>query len=226
MNLEIETLSSLGHDSIGMKVQHWSYHPCGVDISYLAWISFSKCDLLPCDATNVMQCYARQEFKYECMLYDKQNALQEFKSILSNLNPWQASSWWTILHAMSETKTTGSCKTHVYHYLDKVRQALSIYIWNASIWQGNYMTLEASNTLSSLRNLQKVLSSSGFVKISANWSSEWTPQSDISVLATWSLRKWWRISMYFVRDWWTGLLAIFTALSLSQRSGILSNTTP
>ena len=53
--------------------------------------------------------------------------------------------------------TTDSCKSHVHHYLDKVRQAPSMYIWNASIWQGNYMTLEASNTLSSLRNLQKVL---------------------------------------------------------------------
>ena len=56
MNLEIETLGSIGRGSIGMKAQHWSYHPCRVDISYLAWISFSKCDLLPCDATNVMQC--------------------------------------------------------------------------------------------------------------------------------------------------------------------------
>ena len=56
MNLEIESLSSIGRGSIGMKAQHWSYHLCRVDISYLAWISFSKCDLLPCDATNVMQC--------------------------------------------------------------------------------------------------------------------------------------------------------------------------
>ena len=59
MNLEIETLSSIGRDSIGMKAQHWSYHPCRDDISYLAWISFSKCDLIPCDATNVMQCQCK-----------------------------------------------------------------------------------------------------------------------------------------------------------------------
>ena len=122
--------------------------------------------------------------------------------------------------------TTGSCKTHVHHYLDKVRQAPSMYIWNASIWQGNYMTLETSSTLSSLHNLQKVLSSRGFVKISANWSSKRIPQSSISFLATWSLRKWWWISMCLVRECWTGLLAILTTLSLSQRSGILSNTTP
>ena len=120
--------------------------------------------------------------------------------------------------------STGSCKTHVHHYLHKVRQAHRMYKRNASIWQGNHMTFEASSTLSSLRNLQKVLSSRGFVKIYTNW--ERTPQSDISFLATWSLRKWRRISMCFVRECWPGLLAIFTALSLSQRSGILSNTTP
>ena len=155
---------------------------------------------------------AKREIKYGCILYDKAHALQEFKFILSSLNPWQVSSWWTILHAMSETKTTSSCKTHVHHYLDKVRQAPSMYIWNASIWQGNYMTLEASSMLSSLRNLQKVLSSRGFVKISANWSSEWTPQSSMSFLAIWSLRKWWRISMYLERECWTGLLVILMAL--------------
>ena len=59
MNIEIETLSSIGRGSIGMKAQHWSYHPCRVDISYLAWISFSKCDFLPCDATNMMQCQCK-----------------------------------------------------------------------------------------------------------------------------------------------------------------------
>ena len=59
MNFEIETLSSIGRGSIGMKAQHWSYHPYGVDISYLAWIFFLKCDLLPCDATNVMQCQCK-----------------------------------------------------------------------------------------------------------------------------------------------------------------------
>ena len=41
------------------KAQYWSYHSCRDDISYLAWISFSKCDLLPCDATNVTQCQCK-----------------------------------------------------------------------------------------------------------------------------------------------------------------------
>ena len=125
MNLEIETLSSLGHNSIGMIAQHWSYHPCRVDISYLAWISFSRsviCSLVMlltrCNAN------AKREIKHGCILYDKQMHCK-IKSILSSLNPRQASSWWTILHAMSETKTSGSCKTHVHHYLDKVRQAPS-----------------------------------------------------------------------------------------------------
>ena len=141
------------------------------------------------------------------------HALQKFKSILSSLNPRQASSWWTILHAMSETKTTGSCKTHVHHYLDMVRQAPSnctyemLYIWNASIWQGIYMTLEASRMLSSLRNLQKVLSSRGLVKISPiNFRNEHHKvvyhslphdllESDDKYLCAWC-------------ECWTGLLAI------------------
>ena len=76
-----------------------------------------------------------------------------------------------------------------------------------------------SSTLSSFRNLQKVASSSGLVKISANWSSDLTPSSDISFLATWSLRKWWRISICLVRECWTGLFASFTALSLSHKRG-------
>ena len=76
-----------------------------------------------------------------------------------------------------------------------------------------------SSTLSSFRNLQKVASSSGLVKISANWSSVLTPSSDISFLATWSLRKWCRISMCLVRECWTGLFASFTALSLSHKRG-------
>ena len=54
-----------------------------------------------------------------------------------------------------------------------------------------------SRTLSSFRNLQNVASSSGLVKISVNWSSVLTPSNEISFLATWSLRKWWRIYMCF-----------------------------
>ena len=80
-----------------------------------------------------------------------------------------------------------------------------------------FVKLLKSSTLSSFRNLQKVASSSGFVKISGNWSSVLTPSSDISFLATWSLRKWWRISICLVRECWTGLFASFTALSLSHK---------
>ena len=44
MNLEIEPLSSLGLDSIGMKAQYLSYHPCWVVKTYWACMTFSKCD--------------------------------------------------------------------------------------------------------------------------------------------------------------------------------------
>ena len=76
-----------------------------------------------------------------------------------------------------------------------------------------------SSTLSSFRNLQNIASSSGLVKISANWFSVLTPSSEILFLATWSLRKWWWISMCLVQECWTGLLASFTALSLSHKRG-------
>ena len=80
-----------------------------------------------------------------------------------------------------------------------------------------YVKLLRSRILSSFLNLQNLISSSGFVKISTNWSSILTPSRDISYLATWSLRKWWQISMCLVREYWTGLLASFTALSLSHK---------
>ena len=89
---------------------------------------------LLCDATNAMQCYARQELNMNAIYMTRRMHCKKFKSILSSLNPRQASSWWTQLHAMSETRTTGSCKTHVHYYVDKVRQAPSMYIWNATIW--------------------------------------------------------------------------------------------
>ena len=76
-----------------------------------------------------------------------------------------------------------------------------------------------SSTLSSFRNRQEVASSSGLMKISTNWSSVLTPSNEISLFATWSLRKWWRISMCLVRECWTGLFVSFTALSLLHKRG-------
>jgi hypothetical protein len=114
-------------------------------------------------------------------------------------------------------------------FLNHVRQALSAllkmkHILYYNTMQGStqahfFVKLLRSSTLSSFLNWQNVASSSGFVKISANWSSVLTPSSDISFLATWSLRKWWQISMCLVRECWTGLLAIFTALLLSHKRG-------
>ena len=113
-------------------------------------------------------------------------------------------------------------------YLNHVRQAIyalqnikHVVYYNAM--QGTTQTrflvkLLKSRTLSSFLNRQNVASSSGLVKISANWSSVLTPSSEISFFVTWSLRKWWWISMCLVRECWTGLFASFTALSLSQQS--------
>ena len=94
------------------------------------------------------------------------------------------------------------------------------------IWQATYMMLDKSNTLSSLCNLMKVLSSKGFVKISANYSSDLNQVRVISPLASWSRKKWCRISMCLVRECWTGFLPSFTALSLSQRRGTEPQTIP
>ena len=47
-----------------------------------------------------------------------------------------------------------------------------------------YMTFAASNTLSSFFSLTKVLSSNGFVKISANYSSDLNQVRVISPLAS------------------------------------------
>ena len=115
-------------------------------------------------------------------------------------------------------------------YLNHVRQALYALIKLKHVMYYNAMqgTTQAhflvkllkSRTLSSFRNRQKVVSSSGLVKISVNWSSVLTPSSEISFLATWSLKKWWWISICLVRECWTGLLASFTTLSLSHKRGI------
>ena len=95
-------------------------------------------------------------------------------------------------------------------YLNHVRQALSallkikhVLYYNAMQWttQAHFLVkLLRSSTLSSFLNRQNVASSSGLVKISVNWSSVLTPSNNISFLATWSLRKWWRISMCLMRE--------------------------
>jgi len=90
-------------------------------------------------------------------------------------------------------------------YLNHVRQALSALLKIKHVLYYNAMhgstqayflvMLLRSSTLSSFLNRQNIASSSGFVKISTNWSSILTPSSDILFLATWSLRKWWWTSM-------------------------------
>jgi hypothetical protein len=83
--------------------------------------------------------------------------------------------------------------------------------------------LRESKTLSSLRNLQKVFSSNGLVKISARWFSVLIWYTSISPFCWWSLRKWCRMSMCLVRLCSTGLSAMRIALSLSHRSGTCSD---
>ena len=56
--------------------------------------------------------------------------------------------------------------------------------------------------------------------ISTSWSSVRTWLITISSRWTWSRRKWWRISICFVRECWTGLCAILIALLLSHSNGI------
>ena len=85
----------------------------------------------------------------------------------------------------------------------------------------NQSKFRESKTFSSLRSLQKVFSSRGLVKISASWFSVLTWNTSISPFCWWSLKKWCRMSMCFVRLCSTGFSAMRIALSLSHRSGTL-----
>jgi hypothetical protein len=90
----------------------------------------------------------------------------------------------------------------------------------------NQSKFRESKTFSSLCNLQRVCSSKGLVKISASWFSELTWNTLISPFCWWSLKKWYRMSMCFVRLCSTGLSAMRIALSLSHRSGTLLKLYP
>ena len=82
-------------------------------------------------------------------------------------------------------------------------------------------TLRESSIFSSLCKAQNLDSSRGLVKILASCFSVLTWWILISPLASWSLKKWCRMSMCLVLECLTGLLANFMALSLSHKSGIL-----
>jgi hypothetical protein len=87
----------------------------------------------------------------------------------------------------------------------------------------NQSKFHESKTFSSLCNLQKVFSSRGLVKISASWFSVLTWNTLISPFCWWSLKKWCRMSMCFVRLCSTGLSAMRIALSLSLGVGLCSD---
>ena len=82
-------------------------------------------------------------------------------------------------------------------------------------------TLRESSIFSSLRKAQNLDSSRGFVNISASCFSVLTWRISISRLVSWSLKKWWWMSMCLVLEWLTGLFASLIALSLSHNNGIL-----
>ena len=90
----------------------------------------------------------------------------------------------------------------------------------------NQAKLRESKIFSSFLKAQNLRSSSGFVKISANCLSVLTWRNEISPLVSWSLKKWCLLSMCFVLECWTGLLASLMALSLSHIRGIFVNSHP
>ena len=81
------------------------------------------------------------------------------------------------------------------------------YLVIKQICARNQAKLRESKIFSSFLKAQNLHSSSGFVKISASCLSVLTCWSAISPLASWSLKKWCRMSMCFVREWFTGLFA-------------------
>jgi muramoyltetrapeptide carboxypeptidase LdcA involved in peptidoglycan recycling len=94
-------------------------------------------------------------------------------------------------------------------------------VWSKQSWHARDQTTQRkSRIFSSFLKLQNLDSSRCLVKISASCLSVLTWLRAISSLASWSLKKWWRMSICFVREWLTGLFASFMALSLSHKSGI------
>jgi hypothetical protein len=94
-------------------------------------------------------------------------------------------------------------------------------VWSKQSWHARDQTTQwESRIFSSFLKLQNLDSSRGLVKISTSCLSVLTWLRTISPLASWSLKKWWRMSICFVREWLTGLFASFMALSLSHKSGI------
>ena len=85
---------------------------------------------------------------------------------------------------------------------------------------------EKSNMFKSFLSLQNLFSSNGLVNISASWSLVPTLSMQMSPFYWWSLMKWWRTSICFVLECWTGLLVSFMTLSLSHSNGTCLNLIP
>jgi len=85
---------------------------------------------------------------------------------------------------------------------------------------------EKSSMFNLFLSLQNLFSSSGLVNISASWSSVPILSMQMSPFSWWSLMKWWRKSICFVLECWTGLLVSFIALSLSHSNSICLKLIP
>ena len=125
--------------------------------------------------------------------------------------------WWLYVLHMSLAK-----------YDAYVNQLLPCYVGGEACHISGVLQLmlEKSRIFNSFLSLQNLFSSSGLVNISASWSSVPTLSIQMSPFCWWSLMKWWRTSICFVLECWTGLLVSLTALSLSHSNGTCLNLIP
>jgi hypothetical protein len=114
-------------------------------------------------------------------------------------------------------------KTNVWTFETKIIESIRN---SSNLCVRFQVKLRESKIFSSLLRKQNLVSSRGFVKISASWFSGFTWHNLISPFASWCLRKWCVISMCLVLECCTRLLASLMALSLSHSNGILLNSQP
>ena len=90
-------------------------------------------------------------------------------------------------------------------------------LWEAQILE-KFQTVRFNIPSLEIRKLN-LFSSKGLVNRSANWNSVFTKYNSMVPHFTWSLIKWYRISMCLVLECWTGSQEIAMALSSHSRSG-------
>ena len=108
---------------------------------------------------------------------------------------------------------------------------INFYLWllegEACHISGGCINTYLRNPICSTHSLAcKIFShQTGLVNISASWSLVPTLSMQMSPFC-WSLMKWWRTSICFVLECWTGLLVSFMALSLSHSNDTCLNLIP